>query len=277
MKAEQKLAALTTLARNFGGEAWEFTRASIHSNGYITGRGGRTIVQTSGGDVPANVCRYIQQADPETMLVIAEAFDQMKQRAEAAEAIVADVEEIIGLLAEREWAEHCTKTDIGKRLEEAITELHNEAAPDVVDNQKAVGKFVFEPMGERWHHIKHGEAQHAEPKLPMVPLFTHPAAPQPAPPVFGYMRVVSGQSFQIMEGTQRPPDRSGNGAGPWFAIYRQPPAPAIKLADLAPDFHVRPISTDQGPAWIECGADYPRGRHFFTRAAILRNIEESKQ
>lgn len=57
-----------------------------------------------------------------------------------------------------------------------------------------------------------------------------PTAPapeeKPAPPVFGYMRVVSGQSFQIMEGTQRPPDRSGNGAGPWFAIYRQPPASA---------------------------------------------------
>ena len=58
-----------------------------------------------------------------------------QQRAEAAEAIVADVEEVIGLLAEREWAEHCTKTDIGKRLEEAITELHNEAAPEPTDQK----------------------------------------------------------------------------------------------------------------------------------------------
>lgn len=262
MTAEQKLEALTTLARNFGGEAWEFTRASIHSNGYITGRGGRTIVQTSGGDVPANVCRYIQQADPETILAIAEAFDQMKQRAEAAEAIVADVEEVIGLLAEREWAEHCTKTDTGKRLEEAITELHNEAAPDEVDNQQAVGKFAFEPIGERWHHIKHGEAQHTEPKLPLVKLFSQPAS-QPAPPVFGYMRVVSGQSFQIMEGPQRPPDRSGNGAGPWFAVYRQPPAP-VSLAELVPDVEKwRPV-------------EQVRAQQAF-RAAILRNIEESKQ
>lgn len=56
-------------------------------------------------------------------------------RANKAEAIVADVEEVIGLLAEREWAEHCTKTDIGKRLEEAITELHNEAAPEPTDQK----------------------------------------------------------------------------------------------------------------------------------------------
>lgn len=235
MSAEQKLNELAELARYFGGEEWQYTQASLYSNGYITGRGGRTIVQTSGGDVPANVCRYIQMADPETIVAIAEAFADMKQRAEsaeaennrlsrnyqsvieqnmprtgdgcdegwsrvieaqelqqkltAAEAIVADVEEVINLLSEREWAEHCTKTDTGKRLEEAITELHNEAAPDE----------------------------------------------QPAPPVFGYMRVVSGQSFQIMEGTQRPPDRSGNGAGPWFAIYRQPPAPVVP-ADLLAHF-----------------------------------------
>lgn len=129
MTAEQKLAALAALASELGGESWRYSRTSIFAHGYITGKGGRTIVETSSGDVPANACRFIEMADPEAMLAIAEAFDQMKQRAEAAEAIVADVEEVIGLLAEREWAEHCTETATGKRLEEAITELHNEAAP----------------------------------------------------------------------------------------------------------------------------------------------------
>lgn len=52
-----------------------------------------------------------------------------KQRAEAAEAIVSDVNEIIGLLTEREWAEHCTKTETGKLLEELITDLHDDASP----------------------------------------------------------------------------------------------------------------------------------------------------
>jgi hypothetical protein len=55
--------------------------------------------------------------------------DDWKQRAEGAEAIVSDVNEIIGLLSEREWAEHCTKTETGKLLEELITELHDDASP----------------------------------------------------------------------------------------------------------------------------------------------------
>lgn len=33
------------------------------------------------------------------------------------------------------------------------------------------GKFMFEACGQRWHHIKHGEAQYAEPRLPMVKLY----------------------------------------------------------------------------------------------------------
>lgn len=44
-------------------------------------------------------------------------------------------------------------------------------------DQVPVGKFVFEPSGERWHHIKHGEHQHAEPKLKLVKLFTAPQKP----------------------------------------------------------------------------------------------------
>lgn len=37
-----------------------------------------------------------------------------------------DIENILQLLADGEWAEHCTKSSLGKKLEEAITELHNE-------------------------------------------------------------------------------------------------------------------------------------------------------
>lgn len=62
------------------------------------------------------------------ILAIAEAFRALEHRAEAAEEIVSDVNEVIGLLSEREWAEHCTKTETGRRLEELITELHDDAA-----------------------------------------------------------------------------------------------------------------------------------------------------
>ena len=43
---------------------------------------------------------------------------------------------------------------------------------------------------------------------------------------FGYMRVVSGLSFQIMEGAARPPDRSGDSVGPWFPIWTTTPQSA---------------------------------------------------
>lgn len=36
-----------------------------------------------------------------------------------------DVKNIIGLLSENEWAEHCTKSELGRKLENEITELHN--------------------------------------------------------------------------------------------------------------------------------------------------------
>lgn len=46
--------------------------------------------------------------------------------ASPAEGLAADVEAVLTLLEEHEWAEHCTKTPLGQRLEAAITEMHNE-------------------------------------------------------------------------------------------------------------------------------------------------------
>ena len=40
------------------------------------------------------------------------------------------------------------------------------------------GKFAFEGVGHRWHHIKRGEQQFTEPKLPLVNLYTAPPAPE---------------------------------------------------------------------------------------------------
>jgi len=37
-----------------------------------------------------------------------------------------DIKAVVNLLESREWAEHCTKTELGKRLESEITRLHNE-------------------------------------------------------------------------------------------------------------------------------------------------------
>ncbi|AOE41259.1 hypothetical protein BEE12_16205 [Pantoea agglomerans] len=39
-----------------------------------------------------------------------------------------DLNNVVTLLENKEWAEHCTHSDLGKRLESLITELHDEAA-----------------------------------------------------------------------------------------------------------------------------------------------------
>ena len=56
----------------------------------------------------------------------AKAVREVSAPAAPAEGLAADVEAVLTLLEEHEWAEHCTKTPLGQRLEAAITELHNE-------------------------------------------------------------------------------------------------------------------------------------------------------
>ena len=70
----EKLNKLVELAKELGGESWGYRRTTPYSRGYITGHDGRTIVQATSGEVPANVCNFIEMADPETILAIAEEF-----------------------------------------------------------------------------------------------------------------------------------------------------------------------------------------------------------
>ncbi|NGH08786.1 hypothetical protein G5643_08705 [Serratia marcescens] len=53
--------------------------------------------------------------------------------ASPAPALQKDVEAVVGLLESGEWAEHCTNTELGQRLESAVTALMNNApsAPEV--------------------------------------------------------------------------------------------------------------------------------------------------
>lgn len=81
--------------------------------------------------------------------------------------------EDVSASALRDWSSegiklHAANEEI-KRLTAEISVLKGDQVP--------VGKFVFEPSGERWHHIKHGEHQHTEPKLKLVKLFTAPQKP----------------------------------------------------------------------------------------------------
>ena len=91
---------------------------------------------------------------------------------EAAEARIAkaeaDLVEMTGQYLDRNSALTFASIRAGK-AEAELAAIRGVAVP--------AGKFAFEPAGKRWMHVKHGEYQYTEPKLPMVKLFTHPAPP----------------------------------------------------------------------------------------------------
>lgn len=101
------------------------------------------------------VAGLIDDVNPHTILAITEAFRALEKRAESAEAN----------------HQSCTN-----ELVEAVLQIDAlRAKLAEMQKQKPAGKFALEPLAERYHHIKHGEAQHMEPKLPLVKLFTRPA------------------------------------------------------------------------------------------------------
>ncbi|GKX48002.1 hypothetical protein [Pectobacterium carotovorum] len=71
-------------------------------------RSGEKLFSPCGRDYPRGRGYYTRAAPP------------------VASHLESDVSAVVGLLEEHEWAEHCTKTELGKRLEHAITQLHNE-------------------------------------------------------------------------------------------------------------------------------------------------------
>lgn len=65
---ETDLTKLKELCDSLGGEEWKYQRTSIHSNGYVVNQKGQTVINVSTGDVPAKYCRFIEAADPATVL-----------------------------------------------------------------------------------------------------------------------------------------------------------------------------------------------------------------
>lgn len=60
----------------------------------------------------------------------------------------------------------------------------------------------------------------------------------------------------------------------WKQHAKAAEAKLAEMKEQKADFHVRPVQTEHGRAWVECGADYERGRHFFTRPAPAINLAD---
>lgn len=108
-------------------------------------------------------CGFIHNASIDGRL-LASLLDQL----EADETRIAELEGIVS-----------RQKDTLVKYRKDVLETHAELAA-LREAAVPAGKFVFEPAGQRWHHVKHGEHQFTEPKLPMVKLFTRP---QPMPVV----------------------------------------------------------------------------------------------
>lgn len=52
-----------------------------------------------------------------------EAFKELLEAFKELLTIASDIENMIGLLQSGEWAEHCTKSALGRRLESEITDM----------------------------------------------------------------------------------------------------------------------------------------------------------
>ncbi|HGE8408701.1 TPA: DUF551 domain-containing protein [Serratia marcescens] len=72
--------------------------------------------------------------------------------AQPAPAVQKDVEAVVGLLESGEWAEHCTNTELGQRLESAVTALMTNAPPapavpicfiDAIDDMENVMAWIL--------------------------------------------------------------------------------------------------------------------------------------
>jgi hypothetical protein len=87
-------------------------------------------------DVERGGCGYLFKADPITphadMRRVILLYAEPKP---LADDISDDVRAVVQLLSEGEWAEHCTKTDLGQQLEAEVTKLVGYAVPVVPDEK----------------------------------------------------------------------------------------------------------------------------------------------
>lgn len=87
---------------------------------------------------PAQLLKYPNE-QKETYGQYSEKFCVPLYTAPPAPAVQKDVEAVVGLLESGEWAEHCTKSELGQRLESAITALIGIAPPAPVVNPEFTG------------------------------------------------------------------------------------------------------------------------------------------
>lgn len=68
-----------------------------------------------------------------------------------------DVRSVVAMLENNEWAEHCTKTELGQRLESEITRLVGQEHPWPVGQQQIGGPGGVHAKFDHHHHVGAGD------------------------------------------------------------------------------------------------------------------------
>lgn len=240
----EKLNDLVLLADRLHGEPWTYGRVSPHSRGYITGRNGRTIVQTEDGGVPALACRFIESCDPETILEIAAAFRELQ-----------------GII-------HVNEKDIGDLIAQREKEKQRAEAAEKESARLADWVKCVEAERDKniaWHSSQLKRAEAAEAKL---------AELEKQEPT-GW-RALENDNRDLREplyldGFSEPTGWSSD----YTPVYSRP-APAVSLAELVPE----EVSMAQAEVFA-VGEELSIAESFMIganrmRAAIVRKIEGAK-
>lgn len=159
---------LKELAESLNGEEWSYRRTTPYSRGYIIGKGGRTIVQTCDGEVPANVCRFIEGFNPASALMLIERLESAERERDELRAEQAEHDEQIARME--------GKFSLAKRALDSKTERCDKAEAEIARRDADAGKpdyWQFESVNGDWIGIgESGMRQAVSEGVEVRPLYT---------------------------------------------------------------------------------------------------------
>lgn len=119
---EAKPVVYSLIFRNMEGKLYDYvnvnTTFATMEEAQAYGKGGRYVTQGDGS------IKWV--ADPSLDPVVVPLYTAPPVQVNSVDD---DVRNVVGLLENNEWAEHCTKTELGQRLESEITRLVGSAQP----------------------------------------------------------------------------------------------------------------------------------------------------
>lgn len=141
---EAKPVVYSLIFRNMEGKLYDYvnvnTTFATLEEAQAYGKGGRYVTQGDGS------IKWV--ADPSLDPVVVPLYTAPPAQVTGVDD---DVRNVVGLLENNEWAEHCTKTELGKRMESEITRLHNwlsaQPSPVIYNIGEATMLHIFTATG----------------------------------------------------------------------------------------------------------------------------------